>query len=479
MRDYIILNGQKSTEIKGLLIQSLPPITKPLMRATIEEIDGRDGDIVTPLGYSAYDKPVVIGLYGDFDIDEVTAYFNSSGVITFSNEPEKYYYYEIIQQIDFEKLIRFRAANVIFHVQPFKYSLAETARTFTFSSVSGKGTSITLETTGNQLTNFEIYGNSSQVDTPTITSPIPVKVVTGLNNAVFSSGSNSNVYSYNLGSLELAFLSYGADTFQDHLYKANGNWYIYKELGKYSINTSNITAISSYSNVAYASIPRPTDSKNYNTYQSVPLLCTHALYSFGLPSGWNTAESVNKIFTQADSVTYWLGFAKGTTLAQMQSALNGAIIYYPLATPTTTQITDANLIAQLNAILGAETFNGSTTIKATQYTRAQPIYYVSVINESVTIQNIGNYIAKPTITIYGSGNIAVNLNGNEIFNIALGDEEYITIDTAQMEAYKDGILKNRLVTGNYENFVLNIGSNTISFTGDVEQVAIENYARWL
>ena len=479
MRDYIILNGQKSTEITGLLIQSLPPITKPLLRTQTEQIDGRDGDVITPLGYSAYPKDITIGLYGEYDIDQVIAYFSGSGTVTFSNEPDKYYYYTIYNQIDYTKLIRFKTAKITMHVQPFKYSLAETARTVEFNSVSGKGTSVTLATTGNQLTDFEIYGNSSQIDTPTTASPIPVKVVTGLNNAVFSSGSNSNVYSYNLGSLELAYLSYGADTFQDRLYKANGNWYIYKELGKYSVNTNNISAITSYSNVAYASIPRPTDSKNYNTYQSVPLLCTHGLYSFGLPSGWNTAEAVNKIFTQADSVTYWLGFAKGTTLAQMQSALSGAIIYYPLATPTTTQITDANLIAQLNAILGAETFNGSTTIKATQYTRAQPIYYVSVINESVTIQNIGNYIAKPTITIYGSGDIAVNLNGNQIFNIALGSEEYITIDTDQMEAYKDGILKNRLVTGNYDNLIFNVGSNTLSFTGDVEQVVIENYARWL
>ena len=43
--NYVILNGVKSTTIKGLLIQSLPPISKPLMRTSIEEIDGRDGDI--------------------------------------------------------------------------------------------------------------------------------------------------------------------------------------------------------------------------------------------------------------------------------------------------------------------------------------------------------------------------------------------------------------------------------------------------
>ena len=56
MQNYIILNGNISTNIPGLLISELPPITKPKIRTNIEEIDGRDGDIVTYLGYSAYDK---------------------------------------------------------------------------------------------------------------------------------------------------------------------------------------------------------------------------------------------------------------------------------------------------------------------------------------------------------------------------------------------------------------------------------------
>ena len=69
--NYIVLNGMKSTLIKGLLISELPPITKPLIRTKTEEIDGRDGDIVTKLGYAAYDKKMSIGLYGDFNIDDI------------------------------------------------------------------------------------------------------------------------------------------------------------------------------------------------------------------------------------------------------------------------------------------------------------------------------------------------------------------------------------------------------------------------
>jgi len=204
------------------------------MRTQTEEIDGKDGDIVTPLGYASYDKEVTIGLYGDFNIDDVVAYFNGSGTVIFSNEHDKFYYYTIVKQIDYERLIRFRTAKVTFHVQPFKYS----------------------------------------------------------------------------------------------------------------------------------SVEKP-------------------------------------LYVSTDDIT------------------------------------------------------------------------------EITVTNTGNTTAKPAIIIYGSGNITLSLNGQEILQIALGDDEYITIDSAQMEAFKGDILKNRLVIGDYENLVLKAGRNTISWSGDVFQIVISNYSRWI
>ena len=125
MIPYIIINGVSSKNINGLLIQSLPPISKPKVRTSIEEIDGRDGDVVTTLGYAAYDKAITIGLKGDYNVDDVIEFFNTSGQITFSNELDKYYKFAIYDTIDFNRLIRFRTANVNIHVQPFKYSLDE------------------------------------------------------------------------------------------------------------------------------------------------------------------------------------------------------------------------------------------------------------------------------------------------------------------------------------------------------------------
>ena len=149
MRNYIILNNQNSNEITGLLIQTLSPISQPKIRTNIEEIDGRDGDIITKLGYSAYNKEISIGLYGDYDVDQVIAYFtnNQSGQVTFSNEEDKYYNYEILEQIDFERLIRYKTADVTFHIQPFKYSNIETAKSFTITTQ----TSINIRNNGNYI----------------------------------------------------------------------------------------------------------------------------------------------------------------------------------------------------------------------------------------------------------------------------------------------------------------------------------------
>lgn len=148
MIPYLIINGVSSRDIDGLLIQSLPPISKPKMRTSKEEIDGRDGDIITPLGFSAYDKTITIGLKGDYNVDDVINYFNTSGRITFSNELDKYYNFACYDTIDFEKLIRFKTAKVKLHVQPFKYSIDEPPIVENIESGETVNT-ITVRNTGN------------------------------------------------------------------------------------------------------------------------------------------------------------------------------------------------------------------------------------------------------------------------------------------------------------------------------------------
>ena len=148
IRPYIIINGQSSRGVNGLIVSTLPPVSKPAMRVEAEEIDGRDGDIVTQLGFSAYDKEIDIGLCDNFDINAVISFFNQSGKITFSNEPDKYYNFAQYNAIDFEKLIKFKTAKIDFHVQPFKFSLNESEKEFDFSSSATSG-ELSIRNNGN------------------------------------------------------------------------------------------------------------------------------------------------------------------------------------------------------------------------------------------------------------------------------------------------------------------------------------------
>ena len=146
IRPYFIINGKSSNSIRGLIVSELAPIKKAQVRTLIETVDGRDGDIVTPLGYAAYDKPVKIGLSVNYDIDEIIDYLNSEGTIIFSNEPDKYYRFSVYNEIDFERLIRFKTASVVFHVQPYKFSTLEKELSF---EISESPESISIYNAGN------------------------------------------------------------------------------------------------------------------------------------------------------------------------------------------------------------------------------------------------------------------------------------------------------------------------------------------
>jgi predicted phage tail component-like protein len=178
---YLILNGVSSKNITGLLIQSLPPISKPKIRTSIEEIDGRDGDIVTTLGYAAYDKPISIGLKGDYNVDDVIEYFNGSGQVIFSNELDKYYNYAIYDTIDFNRLIRFRTATLNMHVQPFKYSVDEPPIKWT-------------NTNGTTIANISVRNTGNIYSKPILT-------ITG--------SGKVNIYLNNMQILELALSAAG------------------------------------------------------------------------------------------------------------------------------------------------------------------------------------------------------------------------------------------------------------------------------
>ena len=162
MKYYVIINGESSLDIQGLAIESLPSISKPLMRSKREEIDGRNGDIITQLGYGAYDKTLKIGLWGDYDINEVITFFNQDGIITFSNEPDMYYNFTILNRIDFiNQLEAFRKATITIHCQPFKYKEEETEE-LEIITKEVSGTDISVNDSVDGAMDIDLNGNTYQ-----------------------------------------------------------------------------------------------------------------------------------------------------------------------------------------------------------------------------------------------------------------------------------------------------------------------------
>lgn len=356
MIDYIELNGEKSTDVKGLIIQSLPPITKPKVRTSKEEIDGRDGDTVTKLGYAAYDKEVSIGLHGDFDIDDAIAFFDSEGEAVFSNERDKYYRYRILDQIDFERLVRFRTAKVKMHVQPFKYDAVD--RT------------------------FEVVNQLIDIEDSTASK-------------------------------------FG------------------------------ITAVSSGGSVRVA-------GKATNTVEiMVPIdgIALSGSYTLTAETSGDSAGCALKLVSRADPDRDPFGDR-----------------YIELKDDGTSSIT-ADADAEYDALwlyVQAGTsldFTLSATMSSNNF-------------HSITLTNRGNAISRPTVTVYGSGNVELAINSVTVLSFSV-DGGYITIDADEMNAYHGNTLMNRRVTGDYSDLALKAGENAISWRGDVTGIRVEDFSRWV
>lgn len=120
---YFIFNNAHSDDV-GIIVENLPPIVKPPKRYNVIEINGNNKIGVETLGYKAYEKTIPIG-FMDVDVSRIADWLDGSGTLILSNELDKYYDAFILNQIDYEKAIRFRKANITFLVQPYKHATGE------------------------------------------------------------------------------------------------------------------------------------------------------------------------------------------------------------------------------------------------------------------------------------------------------------------------------------------------------------------
>lgn len=234
--------------------------------------------------------------------------------------------------------------------------------TNTDDSESGSGSSIVLSGTARAIIkDFKLYGNTDQDGTPTPDAPVTIQTATGNQVVIISDGSQqSQSYTLPLGEMELCKLG----DYQDYIYKSGEKWYKHTAVGKYTFTGNEAMSWD-------ASIPRLYIIQN--TLAALGIDCV-------FPSNNQTAtvavtnkfkaKSFAEVYTNkrggfamsASGFNWQFSALDWTTSDEAISDIAGTVVYYPLATATNNEITDVALIAELEKLSMAESYEGQTQI---------------------------------------------------------------------------------------------------------------------
>lgn len=201
------------------------------------------------------------------------------------------------------------------------------------------------------------FTKGTDTASPSPSCPQDVQVVTGENVVKIEGSDDSQEFPIDLGSIELAKIG----NYQDRIFKDSGKWYIEKQVGKVVLDGSETWADYTTQYTGYYTTYTGTKhwgwtgsavsadlfkSDHFQSFSgniaTAGEFLSSTLYATYLKISSNTATSVETLKT-------WLSTHPTT-------------VYYALATPTTTEITNEALIAELDALLDLQMYQGTNNI---------------------------------------------------------------------------------------------------------------------
>lgn len=171
-------------------------------------------------------------------------------------------------------------------------------------------------------------------------------------------------FELNLGNIELCKIG----TYQDYIYKSNGNWYLHQEIGKVVLDGSeNITNPSNtgYSNTILRFNITVADKKYGKSGTIVDDILSNNFTCEKLDYDARTSESVAGHAAEHIVIIFIDKSRLSTENVQgfkTWLSTHNTMVYYVLATPTNTEITDTTLIEQLNSLSNATSYDDVTNI---------------------------------------------------------------------------------------------------------------------
>ena len=191
------------------------------------------------------------------------------------------------------------------------------------------GNGVSLSQFVNQNNNFNVsifIGTGTAITTPITFYPMVHK------------GTQPTTYAPYKTPIELCKIG----NYQDKIYKQNGNWYIYKEIGKkVLIGTENWVIDSSHSRYSLTGY-----ISDYMINQRTTALCNYYKYGDTELEGYFALSGANNVLF----IHYPNSSTNTVPLFKTWLSTHNTEVYYVLNTPTTTLIEDEELINQLESI---------------------------------------------------------------------------------------------------------------------------------
>lgn len=288
-----------------------------------------------------------------------------------------------------------------------------------------------------------------------------------IRNVQIEYGSQATDFASYFTPIELAKIG----NYQDRIFKSDSKWYIEKKVGKVVLNGTEAGwswADTTRYIITTANIGAREAISDHFTYVNYTGHATTASPSFDISSNLASIGFHNKDITSLTAFKTWLSTHPTT-------------VYYALATPTTTEITNEALIAQLDALgasslyvgvnnIGTETLNAMPTLKIEYYTEvdldgagyewepggntAKTIVTVAGVDSAWPVWTVQGGAQNPTLTNITTGQ-TITWQGF----VPAG--QTLTINMAEMTADLAGANVFEYITGEWLR--LAPGNNTLVY----------------